>query len=1109
MRTSRANLYAFSLLLCLGLFGQPVQAQADGYLSSNNLHGIVSGNTYQFGSIDNINLGTGAINIRIPLLSVKGRGTTDEYAYSYSSKIWVASPIWDPVNPNLLDDLVWAPSTQPNAVIGKNPGGQVLYTEQNYQCEWNNKPLGQNVDTNFTYITNDGATYEFPNRHIWNSDGSSPNAEFCPGVKETQFNVMQSNEGVLQLDTTNFPNTFPPTTDPIVTTKNGFRILPNPLCSIICLPISVEDTNGNLENVNGDTLLRTMSFPIKDSNGIGETYTAHTSSGKVTTAFPSTSCGTAPVIQPPNQDVYQASSLTLPNNWTYAFTYDPQFGDITKAMLPSGGYIRYDYTILKQVDSGPANLYCYLDSRRIAHRYVSPDGNSQHEQTWTYAWTTGNFPTTTVTDPLGNVTVHTFTITGNPNAGGRIPHETTTQYQQNGTVIKTVSNTWVGDSCGVQSQQNSNSLIDDGVNYRITDSTTTLNDSTQVTDLQTDYDSYQPLTGYCLSSTESRMNPTEVREYDFGSGSKGPLLRKTDYTYLHNNNSNYLNAHIWNRPASKSIYDGSSNLYAQSTYEYDNYTLSLTTSGAVQHDAAYNASANYTIRGNLTATSRWRNTDGALLTTRNQYDDAGNVRSTSDPKGNATTFSYTDSWGNTTCVPTGGNAAAYSTSTTDPLTHIFKGTYNSCSGTVASAIDVNNNPTTVTYDGMGRPTLVKYPDLGQTGYSYVDIAPLSVSSTSPLTTTPPPPNLVNTILLDGLGRVAQTQLNSDPIGADYTVTTYDALGRAYQVYNPTRCNPPTTYCGESTWGYTTYGYDALGRTKQVTQPDGSIITISYFGNCTTVTDEAAKDRKSCSDGLGRLTSVRENPSSLNYETDYSYDALDNLLCVAQKGTNSGTFSSCPSTPASWRPRSFNYDSLSHLTTSTNPESGAITYTYDNNGNVLTKKDARSTQTTYSYDALNRVTNKTYSDSTPPATFVYDLPSDGTWTMSNPVGRLVVAYAPTSSDDASEVFSYDKMGRVILHAQAGALDYGKSGNSSAYLVNYTYDLAGNLTSEAMNGWEFPTSGVTLSYAYNSASQPTSVTSNLVDSQHPSRSPPLIPASAIILPGPFARCYMATD
>ncbi len=242
MRTLRTSLFASILIAWLGLFSQVTFAQSDGYLSSNNLHGIVTGNTYQFGSIDDINLGTGAISIRIPLLSVKGRGLTDEYVYTYSSKIWVASPIWDPVNPNLLDDLVWVPSTQPNAVIGKIPGGQVLYTEQNYQCEWNNKPLVQNVDTNFTYITNDGVTYEFPNRHIWNSDGSSPLSKYCPGVKIALYDVMQSNEGVLQLDTTNFP-----TTAPIVTTKNGSRILPNPLCSSTCLPISVEDTNGNLE----------------------------------------------------------------------------------------------------------------------------------------------------------------------------------------------------------------------------------------------------------------------------------------------------------------------------------------------------------------------------------------------------------------------------------------------------------------------------------------------------------------------------------------------------------------------------------------------------------------------------------------------------------------------------------------------------------------------------------------------------------------------------------------------------------------------------------------------------------------------------------------------
>jgi len=52
--------------------------------------------------------------------------------------------------------------------------------------------LQQYVDTNFMYVTNDGASYQFPNRHIWNGDGSSPGQFHCPGVQQTQYNVMPS-----------------------------------------------------------------------------------------------------------------------------------------------------------------------------------------------------------------------------------------------------------------------------------------------------------------------------------------------------------------------------------------------------------------------------------------------------------------------------------------------------------------------------------------------------------------------------------------------------------------------------------------------------------------------------------------------------------------------------------------------------------------------------------------------------------------------------------------------------------------------------------------------------------------------------------------------------
>jgi hypothetical protein len=57
-----------------------------------------------------------------------------------------------------------------------------------------------------------------------------------------------------------------------------------------------------------------------------------------------------------------------------------------------------------------------------------------------------------------------------------------------------------------------------------------------------------------------------------------------------------------------------------------------------------------------------------------------------------------------------------------------------------------------------------------------------------------------------------------------------------------------------------------------------------------------------------LTGVWEDPSNWNYETDYQYDALDNLTQVYQKGGDSDS--------SKWRPRSFTYDSLSRLTQAT-------------------------------------------------------------------------------------------------------------------------------------------------------------------------------------------------
>ena len=84
-----------------------------------------------------------------------------------------------------------------------------------------------------------------------------------------------------------------------------------------------------------------------------------------------------------------------------------------------------------------------------------------------------------------------------------------------------------------------------------------------------------------------------------------------------------------------------------------------------------------------------------------------------------------------------------------------------------------------------------------------------------------------------------------------------------------------------------------------------------------------------------------------------------------------------------------YDSLSRLTSSTNPETGTIHYSYSLPtggfcaGDVnlpCSKTDARGVVTSYSYDALSRLTRKTYSDGTHPVAFGYD----GTDESGNPV-----------------------------------------------------------------------------------------------------------------------------
>jgi RHS repeat-associated protein len=329
--------------------------------------------------------------------------------------------------------------------------------------------------------------------------------------------------------------------------------------------------------------------------------------------------------------------------------------------------------------------------------------------------------------------------------------------------------------------------------------------------------------------------------------------------------------------------------------------------------------------------------------------------------------------------------------------------------------------------------------------------------------------------------VIQTQLTSDPEGTDFVDTTYDLLGLTATVSNPHRSGTSTTD------GITTYSYDALGRVVAVIQPDGSQINTAYNSNCATVTDEAGKAGKSCRDGLGRLTQVFEDPGSsphLNYETDYGYDALNNLLSVTQKGGASST---------QWRNRTFSYDSLSRLLCAANPEiqnvtcpatgpfpAGAIVYTYDSDGNVLTKtapspnqpsNGSASVITSYTYDALNRLTGKSYqdSDTSNPATKKVEYGYDGNTLSGCP------AQAPPGDADSYPLgqrtamcdssgatnWTHDKMGRILQERRTIGTASGKNDTD-------VYNLDGSVASMTSLGFQ-------VTYTYSGAGRPLSATS----------------------------------
>jgi len=820
------------------------------------------------------------------------------------------------------------------------------------------------------------------------------------------------------------------------------------------------------------------------------------------------------------------TGITLPNEDSYTFSYDPTYGLLTQITYPTGGYVKYTWglnqnssSFVKTVSEDGENYYCVstVDQPAVVERQVSYDGktvaltqNFQYSTKWQspqVGWIQSETTTVTTTDNVTGLTyatVYTYSSTSSgtpPNDPAVQPNgwqlqypseEQTVQYFKDtnvsGTPLKTATKGWYDPEhliCEIDT-------LDNG----------------QLSGVFNAYGSG--------GSGGPGFIPLLVQknEYDFGqlssasSCSNGASIpsnivptRETATTYhpfgaqpLYLQPVSTMTAlTLADRPASVITYgnvNGTLTEVAATNYSYDQTGVGSVS--ATGHDETNYSSSSTAPRGNATTTAVQCLQACQSQTITYAYNELGQVTSATDPCGNATcgdvvgtnhttTFSYTDSY--TSGTPS-GNTNAYLTTITNPLGQSRSFSYAYGSGELTVSKDENLQPTSYAYnDPFVRPTQVSYPDGGETTYSYND-SPYSSTTPSPSVTTTKvitsSLNAMNVGAADGMGHPVETEFY-DPDGLDYTFITYDGLGRRHSVTNPYRST------SDSTYGTATYAYDALGRVKLVTQTDGSRVQTSYCGPSTLVTDESGHWRRSTTDGLGRLVEVDEPNSATAtvsacpqsgdpiVATTYSYDALNNLTGVTQGGS---------------RQRTFAYDSLSRPLASCNPESCSGTGTITLPGGNATGSITISWSGGSSGDKL-----LVYINGTGDGNLCVVFFEGGESASAVATGT---ASALNNDSICSQYVTAVANGGVVnltanVTGPSGDYPFSASTNGTSYTVTtsgpdlvqgegqtvpggstlYTYDANGNLTSKtgpAQN--QTGSSTVTLSYCYDALNRTTS-------------------------------------
>jgi RHS repeat-associated protein len=406
--------------------------------------------------------------------------------------------------------------------------------------------------------------------------------------------------------------------------------------------------------------------------------------------------------------------------------------------------------------------------------------------------------------------------------------------------------------------------------------------------------------------------------------------------------------------------------------------------------------------------------------------------------------------------------------------------YDSAGKTAVS--DAFGNTTAIWLDSRGRTSMVQNP----LGYR----SQLQYDAASNLTRIVGPTGLTSQFTYDADDNLI---VSRDPLGYETAfgyggpykdlVWVRDARGNATQYQYDDRGNVTRiTYADET---YESYQYDGVGNLIASTNRRGQTITYGY-------------------NSRGQLIS-KDYPDTLDtVDFRYAYDTSGNMTsAIGPEGTTAFTYEArtdrllridYPAIAGRSLFFTFRYDTAGRRVQRVDQDGYTLNYTYDAGGRLDTMTDASdSVVVDYDYDAAGRIDLKTLGNGVytayeyDPASqllsltnrrsdgevissfgYTYDwagqrasmITREGTWSYGyDPLGQLTRVMHPAGRE---VTYTYDAVGnRTRVKDNAVTTAYTANAMNQ-YVdvggVSYTYDVDGNLISEAMNG-------LTSTYSYD--------------------------------------------